>query len=46
MPNVLIGAEMGSPTWPGILIATIAVLVVIVVFGLPLLMIAFKAFDW
>ena len=37
---------MKSTTWAGILIAVIAVLVVIISFGLPLLMIAIKALDW
>ena len=37
---------MNSTTWAGILIAVIAVLVVLVGFGLPLLIGAIKALDW
>ena len=37
---------MNSTTWAGILTAIIAVLVVIIGFGLPLLMISIKALDW
>ena len=40
------GTGMTPPTWLGIFMAIVAVLVVMVGFGLPLMLIAIKTLDW
>ena len=40
------GIEESRPTWIGIFSVVVAVLVVIIGFGLPLLLITIKTVDW
>ena len=43
---LLFWTEMNSTTWAGILVASMAILFVMICFGIPLCLIAIKAINW